>query len=533
MAFRDSDTNENVDGRKSSYFLKKIKAFGKKTSHFLKLVFVGNTLPQNFFRLYLIFIIVSSLLLWCPISLAPNKDINFIQALFIACSAFSNTGLTPVPINEYLSTFGKIILVIDMEAGCLGVIAIVYCLWIFFRKKIDKTYKANPLILNVLQSERGGTKLSSAYKIVSISMLSIVCAQLFFAILYSFVLCFVPAYEQNVNILNDITYDSQQLLPHFHNYGLSLWVGLFTSVSCMGNAGFEIISNVSIAPYRNDWGTILQFLLILELTIGGLGPVVIFDIFEKIRMRKKHLIYKMTLFAKICLWTYFVVSFLSITFSFLSEFINSSSYIWYCPNNYKEFGNAIMYNKVMCLIYNALDTRCLGMASISPKTLSEPTKWIYIISMFIGGSPASTAGGIRTTTITIIFITLFAKIFGRDKVTIAHNKVDSNTIHDAFVVFFAAEFLIIIGSFIIWSSIPQQQRFDYSITDIVFEIMSAFGTVGLSFGITEIVRWWGLMYLIFLMFVGQLGVMSSIVVATRKNPHYNDLDYPIEEIKIA
>lgn len=535
MSIRDSDTNQSIDKNENSHFVKKMHKMGRKILSFLKLIFIGNTLSQNFFRLYFIIIAISSVLLWCPFSHMPDtpKEISIFDAIFIACSAFSNTGLSPVPINEYLSIWGKIILVIDMEVGCLGAAALVYCLWIFFRKKVDRKYKANPLILNVLQSERGGTNLYSAYKIVGISMIAIVVAQLIFAFLYSFIFCFLPAYQQIVDPTTQITYDSQELLPHYNNYGLSLWVSIFTSVSAMGNAGFEIISNWSVAPYRNDWGTILQLLLVLELSIGGLGPVVIFDIYEKIKMRRKNLIYNMTLFAKISLWTYFIISFLTICFSFLCETLNTRSVIWTCANANDEFGKAVMYNKCMCLIYNVLDTRCLGMATIAPQTLSEPTKWLYTISMFIGGSPASTAGGIRTTTIAIICITIFAKILGHDKVILSHHKLDEGTIKDAFIVFFTSEILIVIGSFVVWSSIPASQSQEFSITDIVFEIMSAFGTVGLSFGITSAVKWWGLLYLILLMFVGQLGVLSTLTVATRKNTHFNELDYPIEEVKVA
>ena len=535
MSFRDSDTNQSINKRENNYFVRKMHKIGRKFFSFFKLIFIGNTLPQNFFRLYFIIIAISSVLLWCPFSheVTSTKQITIFDAIFIACSAFSNTGLSPVPINENLSIWGKIILVIDMEVGCLGAAAIIYCLWIFFRQKLDRKYKANPLILNVLQSERGGTNLYSAHKIVAVSMLSIVIAQLIFAFLYSFIFCFLPAYKQTVDHVTQITYDTEKMLPQFKNYGLSLWVGLFTSVSAMGNAGFEIISNWSVAPYRNDWGTLLQFLLIFELTIGGLGPVVIFDIYEKIKMRRKNLTYNMTLFAKISLWTYFIVSFLTIVFSFLCEILNRSSPIWTCANEHKEFGNAILYNKCMCLIYNVLDTRCLGMSTIAPHALSEPTKWLYILSMFIGGSPASTAGGIRTTTIAIVCITLFAKILGRDKVILSNHKLDEGTIKDAFIVLFASELLIVIGSFVIWSSIPALQSHNFTITDIVFEIMSAFGTVGLSFGITSVVKWWGLLYLILLMFIGQLGVLSTITVTTKKNTHFNELDYPIEEVKVA
>ena len=533
MVMIDNNTSQNINNGRLSDSNKKIKKFWEKIASFFKIIFVGNTLPQFFLHLYLIIILISSILLWRPFSRTSNVSINFIQALFIACSGFSNTGLTPIPINEYLSVWGKIILLFDMEIGCLGATVVFFCLWIFVRKKFDRNYKENPLILNLLQSERGGTKLSSTYKIVSISMILIICIQLFFTLIYSLIFFFFPAYNQILDPNTNISYNSSELLPQYHNFGLSLWIGLFTSVSAMGNAGFEIISNTSIAPYRNDWGTILQILLILELTIGGLGPVVIFDVFEKIRMRRKNLNYNITLFAKICFTTYFLISIITISLSFTSEILNTTSYIWTCDNSHHEFGYAVIYNKCMCLIYNVLDTRCLGMSSINCMALTETTKWIYTISMFIGGSPASTAGGIRTTTIAIIFITLFSKIRGYENITISHHKIEHETIKDALIVFFTAQIMIIIGVFVVWTSIPKNLQNNYPITDIVFEVMSAFGTVGLDLGITKTIQWWGLVYLILLMFIGQLGVLASITFSARKNPRYGDLDYPVETIKIA
>ncbi|MBQ6970214.1 hypothetical protein IJQ19_01135 [bacterium] len=105
MSFRDSDTNQSINKRENNYFVRKMRKIGRKIFSFFKLIFIGNTLPQNFFRLYFIIIAISSVLLWCPFSheVTSTKQITIFDAIFIACSAFSNTGLSPVPINENLS----------------------------------------------------------------------------------------------------------------------------------------------------------------------------------------------------------------------------------------------------------------------------------------------------------------------------------------------------------------------------------------------------------------------------------------------
>jgi len=520
---------------------------------------VGRTIPQRLFRLYLIIILIGALLLSAPFCLQVVDGIqlngftnaggkySFLQALFIACSGFSDTGLTPVPIYSYLNVGGQIVLAILIEVGGIGVVALFYYVWNFFKKKNSKIDVGQ---LYIMQAERGGSKLSESFRVIKTALAFILITQVIFMFLYAFCFCFIPAFEQKFIQFEGesvgISYDDlTKPINLYHNYGKSLWVGLFTTVSAMNNAGFDNISATSMAPYRNDWGIILQCLIILELVIGGLGHFVWFDIIEKINCKRKHIPYKMTLYSKVAITVYIIVAVIGLAAMFGTEFSDPfSKYPYYSEltiagnsNSNGEFGKHPGLNKAMTIIFGSFNTRSLGMETIKTDYFCNKTKWVMSLMMFIGASPSSTAGGIRTTTLAVICITIWCKLLGRKNVFFFKRRISDDTVVQAFMIFFISLILIIIGVPILSSATPIPAGRDptmwYQTPEFVTELCSAFGTVGLSAGITSSCKWWGLLYLVLLMFVGQLGVINTLLSWTKFHPHFNDVQYPYEDIKIG
>lgn len=530
----------------------KVRSVGKKT---LNIIF-GKTIPQKMFRFYLFAIIIGALLLYAPFSLNNGEYLKygsdlevssgaytFWDALFISCSAFSDTGLCPTTVIATYNAFGQVVIMLLIQLGGLGLLSIIFLIWNAFRKwnKVD----LHQIIL--LQAERGTTKIGNSYRAIKISIIIIICVEILFAFLMSFVFCFVPAYEQAYQIgdISAISFnDLSKPLQFYGNYGMSLWCGLFTSVSAMNNAGFDIISSSSLAPYRNDYGIFLQAMTMIEFVIGGIGFPVIFDYIEKIKFKRLGIDYKVSLFSKICLWSYLIVAVIGVGMGYMFEYTsgllsgrNAFQSIVACPNDangYNPFGNCDQLNRNWLIFYNGMSTRSSGFCTINQQYLSSGTKWTFIIMMFIGASPSSTAGGIRTTTLTIMLATLWCKMMGRPQVSIAKRTIANEQVIDSFLVCIVGIAWVCLTSILVYYSIPNTEaRWNISVLDSFYEISSAFGTVGLSAGITGLMSPFGQILTIFTMFIGQLGVTYTILSWTKRKPRKVGISYPTETVKIG
>ena len=575
----DTNTGKSIKNRNVLRRIGSALALGGKK---VLRVIVGKTLPQRLFRLYLIIIITGALFLCAPfclqkiqldsgewVQLNGFKNVNgygFIQALFIACSGFSDTGLTPVNIYQYLNVGGQVVLIILIEIGGIGVVALFYYVWNFFKKKDDKIDVGQ---LYIMQAERGGSKLSQSFHVIKVALIFILSTQVVFMFSYALCFCFIPAYEQQFiqldkpifehsAIFQGISFDSTHRLPMYHNFGKSLWIGLFTTVSAMNNAGFDNISSTSMAPFRNDTGIAFQTLIVLELIIGGLGHFVWFDVVEKIKCKATGKRYKMTLYSKVAISVYAIVAVLGLGGTFACEFLNPDAksnleigtyagQVIYLKdltivgnrNLFGEFGNHSMVNKCFGIIFQTFNCRSLGMETIKTNVFAGGTKWILTILMFIGASPCSTAGGIRTTTLAVIIVTIWCKLCGRKNVFFFKRRIHPDTVTQSFMIFVISLVLLLVGAVVLKSATPVPSAYKdtpyvwFSFTEYMVECSSAFGTVGLSTGITSVTEWWGLLYLVILMFVGQLGVINTLLSWTRFHPHFNDIEYPYEDIKIG
>ena len=578
MQARDTNTgktikNWNIFRRFGSAFAKGAKKAGR--------IIVGRTIPQRFFRLYLLIIVAGALLLCAPFCLNKIEingqlvqlngftnvnGYNFVKALFIACSGFSDTGLTPVNIYEYLNPGGQVVLLILIEVGGIGVVALFYYVWNFFKKKTDKIDVGQ---LYIMQAERGGSKLAQSFHVIKVALLFILSTQVIFMFGYALCFTFIPAYKQQFLPTLDptltqnaafqgISFNTDEMLPMYGNFGYSLWIGLFTTVSAMNNAGFDNISANSMSPFRNDLGIIFQTLIVMELIIGGLGHFVWFDVIEKIKCKATGKRYKMTLYSKVAISVYIIVAALGLMGTFIAEFCDPRTTsdlvigsvgghtillkdltIVGNQNQFGEFGKNAMVNKCFSIIFQTFNCRSLGMETIKTNVFSEGTKWILTILMFIGASPCSTAGGIRTTTLAVIVVTIWCKLCGRKNVFFFRRRISDDTVTQAFMIFIISLVLLLIGAAVVWSATPvppeyaQNPTVWFSFSEYMVECASAFGTVGLSAGITAVTKWWGLLYLILLMFVGQLGVINTLLSWTRVHPHFNEVEYPYEDIKIG
>lgn len=493
---------KNKNNYNPNNFFKKIKKFFFNLSN-TKIIFIA----------YFLVVFSTSLMLLSPYSQNPNVSISYIDALFTAASAFSDTGLTTLVTSETWSMFGQALIAILILFGGIGIFAMkVYVFNFIFCRKLKLSTN------NLLENERSSKDAGISKKTIVISVSLI----FFLIILSSFILSFIFYFEQP-------TYSEDIVNNPYHDLGMSIRFGIFHSISAINNAGFDIIGSSSLNPYYSVYS--IQLIFLVLFIVGGIGYPVIYDTYSWIghKIMKKPGNYSFSLFSKISCISYFVISIVGLIFSFsfeLSSITNLDGGIplWQTNEN--------TGSKIMAIFFNTFSTRNAGFATINLKELSQPTIILYSIMMFIGSAPSSTAGGIRTTTIALIVLSIWSKIRGVPNVRVFNRKIPKETTYTAGIVLSISLFIVFLVSFICMSSIQGTTK-PFNYIDIIFEVSSAFGTTGLSTGITPSLNIISKIFLILTMFIGQLGVSSTILVwKSNKNKQYR-IDYIEEDIAIG
>lgn len=398
---------------------------------------------------FIVIILFGAFLLWLPIS-HSDKEISFIDSLFISTSAVCVTGLSPyASIAEHLSMFGRVVLSILIEIGGLGIVSLVMFIAVIFGFKI--TFNQRSLLKEALNQDNVGGIVHMLKRIV-ITALSI---QFFGA------------------ILNFIS------LFWIENFPLDQAIGysIFHAISSFNNAGFDLFGSSSLINYSDN--ILFNISTCLMIFCGGIGFIVIFDILQKRKFRR------LSLHSKIVL----VMSLSMLVFSTLIfKLLNYNSITWL------EAG------------FLSFTLRTAGFTTINLSTLNDTSLIISMLLMFIGASPCSTAGGIKVTTVFAMLISFRTFATEADETHAFKRKIPENQITKAFVLSTLA-FAFVCLSTIIMSAIEQG---NFTFKAILFEIVSGFGTVGLTLGITPSLSIASKLLMCLVMYVGRLGPITFI-----------------------
>ena len=502
---------------------------------------------QIFFRVYLLTIILGAVLLYIGPSHpgqwtisdtgASEHKYTFWDALFVSCSAFSNTGLTTVCVGNFYNFFGQFVIFALIGLGGIGIISLFFIFWNLF-KKADEV-KLNQAIL--LQNERGTNKISSSFRSIRFCVFFIIIVEVIFGLLMSFWLCFYKTYPIDPNSGTLVFIDpNAQPIECYHDYATALWYGMFTSVSAMNNAGFDVFkSSTSLAMFRNDWQVVFQAMTMILIIVGGIGYPIIFDLYEKQRYKKLGLKYRFSLFTKVASLSYLLVFIAGLAVAFGFEFGAQSPSTLMGSTNYNgEWGDSEMFNKTWAIVYNTVVTRSAGFSTVNQNLFTIGTQVNFSILMFIGASPSSTGGGIRCTTMAIMVLAVCQMIRKRQNVSVFHKKIPQETVRNAFIVFAVGLGLVILTSAVILY-LPKYGGGRISDIEgmtfikVLYEVSSAIGTVGLTMGITAQVHWVGLLFLILLMFIGQLSISGTLLSWFKRLPAAKDIQYSEEDLRIG
>ena len=550
-----------------------------KTKKILYSIFIGRTITRKIFMFYLYVITLGIIFLSLPISLRINnqallndgsiRDYKFIDAFFTSISAFTDTGLSTLNIVGTYNIFGQFVILVLIQLGGLGLFTIYWMVWnLLFNNIIYKKIKRLPLHEGrtmsfsnsmLIASERGNTKLGLSMKTIKSALIFILISELIFTVIYSLMFYFIPSYVQsdlaatlvgsngsNPLELNTWYVDTDQYNHFYRNAGLSIWTGLFQSISTMNNAGFDVIGQASYSTFRNGVWTIFLYISIIQIVIGGIGYPVIYDLTQYFKYKHHRQKFKFSLFTKVSTITYFLVTIMGMAFLFGFEYgINDGSLISQVNSNdllkFEYFGkdkSLVLWNQITSLIFNVFSSRSSGMSTFSQSSMSFASIWIINILMFIGCAPSSTGGGIRTTTLAIMCMTTWSYMKGEKHTVIFKKVVPSYTVKQSAVIILISLTLIACFSMITYPiALNVDQNHSLTITDIFFEFASSYGTVGLSTGLSSILdgssvgTYFISIMLCIIMVIGQLGVGTTLLAFKSKDTN-KAIQYATEDIRI-
>ncbi len=485
---KDKNLNNSKNHRKS----KNIANF--KSIKFKK-YWPFSKIAGSFFVWYLIAILIGTFILAAPISLTSygkgefgathNFSWDFLSSLFNATSGFSDTGLSVSNSSNVYNFFGQLVLIILIQMGGFGVLTAKVMFFIFIGRKISLKNKL------LVRGERGNIYIGDTISLIKIGFFWLITIEIIGAV------CLFPIFY-----FSKITDPSITFSP-YHIYWSSFWSAIFHSVSAINNAGFDIIGNNSLTPYNHIY--VIQFIFILEFVLGGIGFPTFYDISKKISASVKGEFSRLTLFTKLNLITYFLVSFIGLSLVFIIESIHPGGVYHSSSSGFNYFMN---------IFFNVMSTRNAGFSTVDLDQFQQSSKAVMSVMMFIGSAPSSTAGGIRTTTLSIIVLAIIS-VVRRTQVSAFKRKIPSKTVIQSFAVLGISFFLTFISTIIFLFVYPSQQ-----LSDIAFLITSAFGTTGLStfsinnlFVLSPTIK----IIVILLMLIGQIGISNTLLMFKTKN----------------
>lgn len=429
---------------------------------------------------FAIIIFFGAILLDLPISSQNGRSIGFIDALFTSTSAMCVTGLTVVNTAEYWTIFGKIVILVLIQMGGLGVMTMSAMISFFFGKRISLKTRV------FIMEERNVNELQGVVRLTKSILVYTFLIEFIGAILFSFV--FVKDY----------------------GFSKGIAFSIFHSVSAFCNAGFDITGNSMLSYVDNP---IITFAIAFLVIIGGIGYFVFWDLHDSKG------------FSRLCLHSKLVIIITGILLVLGFVFIFVLEY-----NNASTLGNLSLSGKIQASIFQSIVPRTAGFNSIEIGNLRTSTVALMLIFMFIGGSSGSTAGGVKITTIGVIFIAIYNFVRGKRDVEVFMKRIEYTTIIKAVSIVGISVLLINIVTFIL--TITEADS-GFEFLDILFETVSSFGTVGLSRGLTPSLSDTGKVILSLLMFVGRLGPLTVALAFMRQHKNIGNYTYPEGKIIIG
>lgn len=428
---------------------------------------------------FMLFSFIGSLLLSHPFALASGAEVRYLDALFTATSAICVTGLVTIDISTSFSLFGQIVILILIQLGGLGIMSFSAILSYFISRKLSPSESEM-----IQQSVSGKDSHETAHIIRSIFK-------------YTFIFEAIGALF---------------LYEYFRNDFASSWTAayysIFHSISAFCNAGFSLFSD-SLIRYQSH----APIILIISglIIIGGIGFPVLFNILKVMKTKKK--LTALNIQSKLAILITVILIVVGTVLIYISEF-KSASTIY------------SMKDQWLIAFFHSVSARTAGFNSIDITQFSPASIMVIILLMFIGASPGSTGGGIKTITLGVFIATMRSTLTSHDKIHIFNRKIPEIIGKKAIAIITIA--LITIPSFAFIILLTSTA----SLLPILFESVSAFSTVGLSLDTTSTLNKIGKMIIMIAMLTGRVGALTMAFAFTRKRQNLN-YDYPEENVLLT
>ncbi len=435
---------------------------------------------RGFVMSYLIAMVVGAFFLRLPMSVQHGETLSFIDALFVSASALSTTGLTPIVIENVLSQTGQIILLIIIQFGGIGLIMGVALFWFLVGHKISFRER-NMIMIDQNQFMRSGV----------VRFVRNVLIMIF-----------------TIQIIGFVLMSAYFIITHTFAPREALFQALFHTVSLFTNAGFDITpGSSSFTMFRHAYPFLGLSMVLMFLGAMGFWPLAEIKMwFDARRRKEKH---TFSVFTKLLVALHAGVWLFSALAVYLME-------------RHAYLATSGTVDSVFVSLFMALTTRNAGFSTMNVADFGEATTSFFMFLMFLGSSPNSAGGGIRTVTffVTLLAIVSFAR--GKRDVVFRERTIKHETVIKSMVM------VIMAG---IWVSVITQGILlidDFSFREVAFEVMSAFGTTGLSLGITSELSNVSRALLVATMFVGRVSLVSLLLMFKGKGIgntiHYPEMD---------
>nr|WP_238988238.1 TrkH family potassium uptake protein [Filibacter tadaridae] len=429
---------------------------------------------------YFLAIAFSFFLLNLPGVYLPGVDIRFIDSLFTAVSAVSVTGLTPISIGGTYTVFGICMLMLVLQIGGIGIMSIGTFFWLIVKKRIGLRERQLIMVDHNQYSLAGVVHLIR--QIVKIIFLIELIGGLIFTL---------------------------YIMRFYESFSDALLNGMFMSVSATTNAGFDL-TGASLKPYFDDY--FIQTITMILIILGAIGFPVLIEV--KGFFSKKVPNFRFSLFTKITVTTFGGLLALGTVMILLLEWSHS-------------FKGMAWHEKILTSLFHSVSSRSAGLTTFDITGFSEATDIMISSLMFIGASPSSVGGGIRTTTfaIAILFLINFAR--GNEVIHVFNRQIKLVDVFRSYAVILLAAVMVMTALLIMLITEP-----GVPVVALLFEITSAFGTCGMSLGITADLSIVGKSIIMILMFIGRVGLISFLFTlgGKTKKPHYH---FPKERVIIG
>ena len=426
-------------------------------------------------------ILLGALLLTLPISSSTGVSVGFFDALFTSTSCVCVTGLVVVDTGTAFSTFGHVVIILLIQIGGLGFMSVAMLYFMVLGKRV--TLGTRLVIQESLNEDRIGG-LVRMMRWVIFSALSI----------------------EGIGAL----ILSTRFIP-IYGFGKGLWYGVFHSISAFCNAGFDLIGNYqNLMPFQYD--PVVNITICLLIIIGGLGFAVLQDIkhnrsFRKLRLHSK----------------------LVITFTAILLFGGTLIVLLVEWSNPATLGPMNFFQKLQAAFFQSVTLRTAGFNTIDQASLLPATKMISVILMFIGASPASTGGGVKTSTMAVLCLNVRMVARGRSEIAAYHRTINRDTMQRALAIVMIGLAVLLIDIMALTLLEPQA-----NFLDLAFECASALGTVGVSSVGTGTLEPVSRMLLILAMYIGRVGPLTLTMALGHKQAQTKDaFRYPEERVLVG